>query len=59
MPMIAVATEEGEHFSIDCDLSMELENVCALLEVDVRPLSSVRLSLGLSEAVLPFAGSSS
>ncbi|GAA5996943.1 Ddi1p [Rhodotorula paludigena] len=34
MPMIAVATEEGEHFSIDCDLSMELENVCALLEVD-------------------------
>lgn len=33
---LTVATEEGSTFNIDVDPGMELENVAALLEADVR-----------------------
>ena len=37
MVHLTVATEDGSTFPIDVDLSMELENVMALLEADVSP----------------------
>lgn len=34
--MLTFATEDGNTFNVDVDLSMELENVMALLEAEVR-----------------------